>query len=81
MADNIRLLEELVTEAVNRLEGLSEDGNGLREKVTALRKRLDAMKLEASRGDRGTDAERAWQGRQAQALSMVQEALSELRGN
>ena len=80
MTDTIKLLEELITEAVDRLDSLTADRNGLREQVDTLQERLVALKQEASRGDRGSDAAGAWQAEQAHALGLVQQALSELRG-
>ena len=79
MKNNLKLLEELVTEAVDRLEGLTEERDGFREEIDSLRQRLDALKREASRDDRKSEAQRAFRGQQAQALTLVQEALSELR--
>ena len=81
MSDNIKLLEELVVEAVDRLRRLTRERDSLLEEVEALRGRLDALKHEASRTGSGSDAERAWETRRAQALSTLREALTELRGD
>lgn len=80
MTDTIKLLEELITEAVGRLDSLTVDRNGLREQVDTLQERLVALKQEASHGDRESDAAGAWQAEQARALGLVRETLSELRG-
>ncbi len=77
MVDNIRLLEERVLEAVDRLERLTAERDELREEIDALRERLDAQKREASRGGRSADSGQVDRGR---ALSVVRQALSELRG-
>jgi hypothetical protein len=81
MSDNIKLLEELVVEAVDRLRGLARERDELLEQVDSLRERLGALKREASQRGRGSDQERAWEARREQALTVVREALAELRGD
>ena len=78
MVDNVRILEELIVEAVDRLQRLPQERARMSEEIDALRERLDARKREASQGGRGSEAERAWRAQQAQALTAVREALTEL---
>lgn len=83
MVDHVRILEDLVVEAVDRLRGLKEltrDRDRLGKEVGKLRERVDELEREASRSGRGSDAERVWQGRQEQARSILNEALVELQG-
>ena len=82
MPNNLKLLEELIGDAIGRMESLTAERDGLRGEVATLRERLEAAEREASRSDRGAGAERAWRAQQAQALSLVREvrqSLSELR--
>lgn len=81
MADNIKLLEELVVEAVDRLRELTRERDELQGKVDSLSKRLDALKRKASQGARNSDGARATEARQAQAVTVLREALAELRGD
>ena len=81
MVDNVRILEELVVEAVDRLQRLTRERDRLSEEIEAMRERLDALKREASQSGRGSEAERAWRAQQAQALTAVREALTELHGD
>jgi uncharacterized protein (DUF2384 family) len=81
MADNIKLLEELVVEAVDRLRELARERDKLQEKVDSLSKRLDTLKRKASQGGRSSDDARARVARQAQAVTVIREALAELRGD
>ena len=80
MSDDIKLLEELVVEAVDRIHGVTRERDELGERVDSLSARLEALKRKASQSD-GSDAERAWRVRQAQALEVLREALFELRGD
>jgi chromosome segregation ATPase len=81
MSDDIKLLEELVVEAVDRLRGLTREREELRQEVETMNERLDALKRKAADVGRGSDAAQAWQTRQAQSLTVLREALSELRGD
>jgi len=78
MTDHIKLLEELIVEAVDRLRSLNRERDALQEEVESLRERLEGLKHEASLGDRGSDDERAWEARRSQALATLREALTEL---
>ena len=60
MVDNVRILEELVVEAVDRLQCLTKERDGLSEEIDGLREHLDALKREASHSGRGSEAERSW---------------------
>jgi predicted nucleic acid-binding Zn-ribbon protein len=77
--DDIKLLEELTVEAVDRLRRLTVERDSLREQVGDLKERLDALKRKAAEGEPGSEAERAWKARQAESLVVLREALSELR--
>jgi hypothetical protein len=78
MVDNVKILEDLVVEAVDRLQDLSRDRDRLGKEVGELRESLDVLNHEASRSDRSSDTER---GRQEQARAILQEALVELHGD
>ena len=79
--DNIKILEDLVVEAVDRLEGLTLEREKLNTEVGSLQERLDALKREVSHGGDGSGAEPAVQDRRTLALAMVRDALTELRGD
>lgn len=79
MADNIKLLEELVVEAVDRLRELTRERDELQKKVDSLSTRLDALKRKASQGGPGSDDARALETRRARAVTVIREALAELR--
>ena len=81
MTDDIKLLEELIVEAVDRLRALTRERDESRKQVDSLNERLDALKREASQSEDGSDTERAWRAREAQSLEVLREALSELRGD
>ncbi len=81
MVDNVKILEELVVEAADRLQQLTQERDRMSEEIEAIRERLDARKREASQSGRGSEAERAWRAQQAQALTAVREALAELHGD
>lgn len=78
MVDNVKILEDLVVEAVDRLQDLSRDRDRLDKEIGELRESLDVLNHEASRSGRSSDAER---GRQEQARAILQEALVELHGD
>jgi predicted nucleic acid-binding Zn-ribbon protein len=80
MSDDIKLLEELVVEAVDRLRGLNRERDELQSQVTALNDRLDALKREATESRDGLD-ERAWEARRTQSLEVLRDALTELRND
>ena len=79
MSDNIKILEELVAEAVQRLRDLTREREGLREQVASLNERLDAQQREATTGS--SDEHGALLARQAQAVDVLRSALTELRGD
>ena len=60
---------------------IDQERDRLSEEIDGLRERLDALKREASQSGRGSEAERAWRAQQAQALTAVREALTELHGD
>jgi predicted nucleic acid-binding Zn-ribbon protein len=80
MSDDIKLLEELVVEAVDRLRGLNRERDELQSQVTALNDRLDALCREATESRDGSD-ERAWEARRTQSLEVLRDALTELRND
>ena len=81
MPDNVKILEELVVEAVDRLQDLTRERDKLSGEIDAVRERLDARKREASQSVRGSEAERAWRAQQSQALRVVRDALAESHGD
>ena len=80
MANQVKVLEDLVTEAVDRLQNLTHERDRLVKEAGELRERLGVLAREASYSSCDSDADQAWQGRQAQARSILQEALVELQG-
>ena len=81
MVDNVKILEELVVEAIDRLQHLTRERDSLNEEIDALRERLDAQKREASHSGHRSEAEGAWRAQQSQAVTAVREALAELHGD
>ena len=75
MSSDIRLLEQLVDRAVDRLKKLTEERDRLRDEVGDLRRRLE----ETEEGRNGS-SEQAWRVQREQIVSELKEALSELRG-
>jgi hypothetical protein len=74
MADNIRLLEDLVAKAVDRLQRLSQERERLRNEVEVLRGRLEALERQATDHD-----SEAWRSRRDQALIRIRETLAAVR--
>ncbi len=79
MTDAIRLLEERVLEALERLRSVTRERDELREQLGALRNRLAALERQAAEGGGGT--ERAGGKRRAEAVAALRSALAELRGD
>ncbi len=77
MANNTRLLEDLVTKAVDRLKELTEDRDRLEAEVRALKVRLDEMESER----RSPAEEAAWVAQRAETLGALRDTISELRGD
>ena len=72
MTDNIKLLEELVGEAVDRLRDVTRERDTLRGEFDQLRERLDTQQREAQRpDDDGANKTRL-------ALEVLREALAEV---
>lgn len=78
MATDIRLLEDLVNKAVDRLKRLSEERSVLQQEVDALRQQLDTLqkKRETARADT-----EGWEGQRAHVTAALRETLDELRGD
>jgi cell division septum initiation protein DivIVA len=77
MATDIRLLEDLVNKAVDRLKHLSEERHELQQEVDALRQQLDA--LEKTRAIPREDST-GWEAQRAHVTAALHETLDELRG-
>jgi len=78
MANDIRLLEDLVNKAVDRLKSLSVERHELQQEVDALRQQLDALEKTraTSRGD-----STGWAAQRAHVTAALRETLDELRGD
>ncbi len=77
MANNTRLLEDLVTKAVDRLKELTEDRDRLEAEVRALKVRLNELETER----RSPKEEPAWVAQRADTLGVLRDTISELRGD
>lgn len=80
MAPNVRLLEQLVTQAVDRLQRLAAERDQLAEQVRSLRERLHELERTTAESTAGGAAERAWQAHRPHVLSVLRRTLAELRG-
>ena len=78
MDDDIRLLEQRVHSAVDRLKRLHDERNRLREEVHTLSDRLERCSESAVDGP---SPAQTWQGERAQILAEVRQTLDELRGD
>jgi len=77
--DNIKLLEELVVEAVDRLRSLARERDGARREVAALRERLTALERDAAQREERPPEADGWEVRRDRAVEMLRDALSDLR--
>ena len=78
MANDIRLLEDLVNKAVDRLKRLSLERNKLQQEVDSLRQELEA--LNRARATAGADAS-DWEAQRINVVSELRTTLEELRGD
>jgi hypothetical protein len=69
---NIRLLEDRVSRAVQRLRQLGEEKKGLESELEALRRELHARPT-------GEASEEAWMVERSEMLRCIEETLAELR--
>jgi len=74
---NIRLLEQRVKQAVERLQEVSTERERLEEELRTLRTELESRENEASAGPGPREAE--WLDRRGEAVSLIRETLTELR--
>ena len=75
MHKNIRLMENLVSRAVKRLEQLTAERKALQDELAAVRRELeDSAPAEAS-----GDGDEEWRSRRDQAVSLIQKTLAEIR--
>jgi cell division septum initiation protein DivIVA len=80
MGDTIRLLEELVDRAVDRLRTVTEERERLQQEVDALRLRLqETQATPRGEGDRRPEVD-SWPAERNQVLSALHETLLCLRG-
>ena len=78
MDDKIKLLEERVAEAVDRLGKLATERTRLESELRSLREQLQNAQPE---GAAVADSEREdWRSRRAQALEAIREVIADLRG-
>ena len=78
MRKNIRLLEDRVSQAAERLQRLSEERRTLVEETRSLRDRLEALEQRppaASSSDTDGQAERA------EIIDVLRQVVTELRGS
>lgn len=78
MATDIRLLEDLVKKAVDRLKHLSEERQELLQEVDTLRQQLDALEKVRETPD-GDSA--GWAAERAHVAAALRETLDELRSD
>jgi hypothetical protein len=77
MEDDVRLLEQRVRSAVDRLKRVHDERDRLREEVQTLGERLERSVEGRVEDDPGSG--RSWQSERAEVLAAVREALDELR--
>lgn len=80
MEAKIKLLEERVSEAVERLRTLSSERERMQKEVRALRKRLESLTKRGSDETIGP-ADGGWQARVDEIAGALQQAMQDLRGN
>ena len=78
MEDDIRLLEQRVRSAVDRLKRLHDERDRLRNEVQTLSERLERSTEEPA--DDGPGSGSSWQSEKAEVLAEVRQVLDELRG-
>ena len=78
MADPIRLLEDRVARAIERLGRLSRERDGLMGEVEALRERIAALERQGRTGATEGQHE-SWQRSRAEIAVALRETLLELR--
>lgn len=78
MSRDLRLLEELVSKAAERLSGLRDERDRLKTELLSLRAQLEATGAPVSRADGG---EIAGEGRKAEWVTALREVVAELRGD
>jgi hypothetical protein len=78
MAKNIKLLEERVIKAADRLRELSAERNKLESELKSLRQRLEGVE---TGGTAGIDnREEVWRNQKEEAINAIRQTLAELRG-
>ena len=78
MKDHIRLLEDRVVRAVDRLKQLTEERDRLQDEVRELRDHVEAERLRKVADGRPDET---WQAQRAHVVAEIREALVELRGD
>jgi hypothetical protein len=73
--DNVKLLEQLVLQAVDRLRELSEERDRMRGEIDGLRQRV-----EGAEGARSSDTEVVWQARRKELVAGLREVVAQLKG-
>lgn len=74
MTEDIALLEEWVSKAVDRLKRLSQERDDLEEEIRTLRSQLAGVELRA-------EAASDWPAQRAQLASVLRETVATLRGD
>jgi len=78
MAHDIRLLEDLVNRAIDRLKRLAVERDELQDEVDTLRRELESLnRVRASAGEAGS----SWEAERTHVTAELRQALEELRGN
>lgn len=72
MKRNIKILEERVSRAADRLRELADERTRLEDEVRTLRERISALEGQPAEGE-------AWQGERDQVIASIHQTLDELR--
>jgi hypothetical protein len=80
MAQTVRLLEQLVNQAVERLQSLALERDQLEGEVRSLRQRLEELERRGSEATAEGVVGRGWQSQRPHVITVLRRTLAELRG-